>query len=179
MSTRLVILGLLKERPLYGYELKGIIERYMGDWTSIAFGSIYFALNKLTKEGLVREIAVQKEGSRPSRRVYEVTEAGKDAFTRLLRDVWSKDERTFSSFDVGLFFLRELPKKERIAYLQNRIESARRSLTYLDGHETEMLAKPMVPPLASAIFSHSRYHAQAELSWLEELLREMQEGRYE
>jgi len=52
MSTRLVILGLLRERPLYGYEIKHVIEDHMGDWTSIAFGSIYFALGKLTEIGL-------------------------------------------------------------------------------------------------------------------------------
>jgi DNA-binding PadR family transcriptional regulator len=44
MSTRLVILGLLRERSLHGYEIKHIIQDHMGDWTSIAFGSIYFAL---------------------------------------------------------------------------------------------------------------------------------------
>ena len=49
MSVRLVLLGLLHERPLYGYEIKQIIEEHMGDWTSIAFGSIYFALDKLAE----------------------------------------------------------------------------------------------------------------------------------
>jgi len=53
MSVRLVILGLLCDRPLYGYEIKQIIEEHMGDWTSIAFGSIYFALDKLAEEGFV------------------------------------------------------------------------------------------------------------------------------
>jgi Fe2+ or Zn2+ uptake regulation protein len=57
MSVKLVILGLLRERPLYGYEIKQIIEEHMGDWTSIAFGSIYFALDKLAKEGFVEKVA--------------------------------------------------------------------------------------------------------------------------
>ena len=67
MSTRLVLLGLLRDRKLYGYELKHIIEDHMGDWTSIAFGSIYFALNKLSEEGLIEKVAVEKPGKRPSR----------------------------------------------------------------------------------------------------------------
>ena len=41
MSTRLVMLGLLRERPLYGYELKHIIEDHMGDWTNIALSLIH------------------------------------------------------------------------------------------------------------------------------------------
>ena len=76
MSTRLVILGLLRERPLYGYEIKHIIEDHMGDWTNIAFGSIYFALKKLAEEGFVERAAVEREGNRPSRTVYQLTPAG-------------------------------------------------------------------------------------------------------
>ena len=40
MSTRLVILGFLRRAPLYGYQIKRMIEQIMGDWTNIAFGSI-------------------------------------------------------------------------------------------------------------------------------------------
>ena len=69
MSVRLVILGLLRENPLYGYEIKQIIEEHMSDWTSIAFGSIYFALDKLAAENFVEKVSVEKEGRRPSRSV--------------------------------------------------------------------------------------------------------------
>ena len=50
-NAHVVILGLLRQKPLYGYELKQIIEEYMGDWTDIKFGSIYFALSRLNDEG--------------------------------------------------------------------------------------------------------------------------------
>lgn len=76
MSTRLVILGLLRDQHLHGYEIKQIIEEHMGDWTSIAFGSIYFALGKLSEEGLIEKVATEKEGNRPSRSIYQITEGG-------------------------------------------------------------------------------------------------------
>ena len=93
MSVRMVILGLLRERPLYGYEIKHIIEDHMGDWTSIAFGSIYFALDKLAKERLVEKVSVEQDGKRPSRSVYEITDAGRKEFMHLLRESW-QDCRT-------------------------------------------------------------------------------------
>ena len=62
MSTRLVILGFLRGRPLYGYEIKQMIEHVMGDWTNIAFGSIYFALKKLTEDGFIEKAATEQEG---------------------------------------------------------------------------------------------------------------------
>lgn len=170
MSTRLAILGLLKERPLYGYELKSIIEQYMGDWTSIAFGSIYFALRKLTEEGLVRELAVEQEKGRPSRRVYELTDDGKDEFRSLLRDAWTREDRVYYPFDIALFFLKELSREEQLKFIRKRLEDTRRTLGYLDGHEKEMRSDPRVPPVAGAIFSHTRHHVRAELAWLEEVL---------
>ena len=67
MSVRLVILGMLQWGEMHGYELKQHIERKMGDWTSIAFGSIYFALRKLSDEGLVERTEEERHGNRPSR----------------------------------------------------------------------------------------------------------------
>ena len=86
MTVRLVILGLLRERPLYGYEIKQIIEEHMSDWTSIAFGSIYFALDKLEEENFVEKVEVKQAGKRPSRSVYQITKSGRKEFLRLLRE---------------------------------------------------------------------------------------------
>ena len=93
LSTRLVILGLLQWRPLYGYEIKQIIEERMGDWTDIAFGSIYFALDKLTDEGLIERVSIEQKGNRPSRSVYEITDAGRTEFLNLLRQTWQELDR--------------------------------------------------------------------------------------
>jgi DNA-binding PadR family transcriptional regulator len=78
MSVKLVILGFLKRKALYGYEIKQMVEREMGDWTNIAFGSIYFALSKLTKEGFITQKETQKRDYRPSRIIYQITEKGEE-----------------------------------------------------------------------------------------------------
>jgi len=110
MSTRLVILGLLKDQSLHGYEIKQIIEEHMGDWTSIAFGSIYFALGKMSEEGLIKKVATEKEGNRPSRSIYQITATGRKEFLRLLREVWSEFERQYFGIDIGLAFMSALPR---------------------------------------------------------------------
>ena len=102
MSTPLVILGLLRERPLYGYEIKHIIEDRMGDWTNIAFGSIYYALDKMAEEHLIEKVGTEQEGGRPSRTVYGITAAGREEFLRLLCEVWREVERHTFTFDIGL-----------------------------------------------------------------------------
>ena len=178
MSTRLVILGLLKDKPLYGYELKHIIEEHMGDWTNIAFGSIYFALKKLTDEGLVAQIGEEREGNRPSRRIYEITESGRGEFRRLLEELWSSRGREYYALDIGLFFLSELQEEKRLPVIRERIAAYEALVMHLNEHERELKANPHVPPEAEAIFSHSRHHILAELAWLKEVEEAVSMGRY-
>lgn len=178
MTTRLVILGLLRERPLYGYELKHIIEEHMGDWTNIAFGSIYYALGKLSKEGFVEQVGVEQVGARPSRTVYEITEIGREEFLRLLREVWVTSERQYFSIDVGLAFMSALPVEEIAGYLTQRVALLEGTLQHIREHQQEQLASADVPAQARAVFEHSRLHLEAELAWTRDVLQQVQQGVY-
>lgn len=175
MSTRMVVLGLLQDRPLHGYEIKHIVEAHMGDWTSIAFGSIYFALKKLTEEGLIEVSATERTGNRPSRTVYALTDAGREEFLRLLRELWGSLERQYFAIDLGLFFLDALPHEELAGYIDARIEGLQAVLAHLAKHREESLINPHVPGRARFIFDHSRTHLEAELAWTQALQTELQE----
>ncbi len=177
MSTRLVLLALLREKPLHGYELKHIIEEHMGDWTNIAFGSIYFALNKLNKQGLVQRAGEKKVGNRPSRSVYKITEKGKKEFLVLLRESWRKFEREYYPLDIALAFSDALPKEEVVGYLTKRIDYMENILRYVKEHGRQQTSQPGVPKIARAIFSHSAHHFQAELTWLKETLEGFENDR--
>jgi DNA-binding PadR family transcriptional regulator len=174
MTVRLVLLGLLHERPLYGYEIKQIIEEHMGDWTSIAFGSIYFALDKLAEEGFVEKVATEQTGGRPSRSVYQITPAGDEEFLRLLREGWQKVEQQYYEIDICLFFLDRLSITEIKGYLRSRLAYMEASLQHLTAHEKEQFENPFVPPQAKAIFSHTRFHLQSEVNWTRDVLAGME-----
>jgi DNA-binding PadR family transcriptional regulator len=178
VSTQLVILGLLRERPLYGYEIKHIIEERMGDWTNIAFGSIYYALDRLADDQLIEEVVTEQEGGRPSRTIYRVTEAGREAFLRLLREVWSEVERHYFAFDVGLTFMRALPIGDVKDYLRKRVAQLEAILRHLHVHQQEQMAHVELPRLAAAVFDHSRAHFQAELGWTQDLLEKVEQRIY-
>ncbi len=178
MTTRLVILGLLRDRPLYGYELKHIIEEHMGDWTNIAFGSIYYALGKLAEEGFVEQVGVEQEGARPSRTVYQITEAGRAEFLRLLREVWASFERQYFAIDVGLAFMNALPVGEVKQYLQQRVTMLEEVLQHIQEHQEDQMANPNVPAQARAVFEHSRLHMEAELTWTRSVLQQVEQGVY-
>jgi len=176
VSARLVILGILRGEPLHGYEIKQIIEHRMGDWASIAFGSIYFALAKLTEEAMIEKLAVTREGKRPSRSVFQITKAGEAEFLRLLRGCWENIERQRFSIDVGIAFMDALPAQEIPKHLRYRLAKLEEVQEHLVRHEDEQLKNPHVPAMARFIFSHSLLHNRAELEWTRDLLSRMENG---
>jgi DNA-binding PadR family transcriptional regulator len=52
----MAILGLLKEQPMHGYDLRKRLRSYFGLLSSLSFGSLYPALARLQQEGAVREV---------------------------------------------------------------------------------------------------------------------------
>lgn len=176
MSVRLVILGLLRQQPLHGYELKQIIEDEMEDWTSIAFGSIYFALGKLAEEGMIKHIATEQENNRPSRYIYEITKAGQKEFLRLLRETWSEIERHYFALDIGIAFMDALPLEEIKGYLNNRVKVLEGILQNLDAHQKVQLDRAEVPKSAALIFDHSHAHLMAEFAWTRDVLLKIERG---
>ena len=178
MSTRLVILGLLRERPLYGYEIKHIVEDHMGDWTSIAFGSIYFALGKLAEESFIEKVATEQQGSRPSRTIYQITDAGREEFLRLLRQVWSEIERHYYTIDIGLAFMQALPVEEVKGHLRKRVAELEAIVEHVSDHRSEQMSRREVPRVAAAVFDHGLAHFRAELAWTRDLLDKVERGEY-
>jgi DNA-binding PadR family transcriptional regulator len=168
----MVILGFLRRGSLHGYELKRIIERDMGDWAGIAFGSIYFALSKLAEEGSVTAKEEEGEG-KPSRIVYTITKKGREEFRVLLRECWSGFERHTDPLDLGIAFMDDLDSGEARSFLEKRAEKCERALAYLESHEKEELSDPNVPNQARFIFSHARSRMKAELAWTKSILREI------
>jgi DNA-binding PadR family transcriptional regulator len=74
----LVILSLLAERPMHGYEANATLEdRKIREWAAVSRPQIYYSLDKLTRLGLIRVIEAEGPSAGPERRVFETTAAGR------------------------------------------------------------------------------------------------------
>lgn len=169
MKIRFVILGFLMQKPLYGYEIKSIIEERMGDWADIKFGSIYYALKTLYEKGFVTKEETEREAGRPERQIYAITESGKKEFSRLLHKMWGNMSMPQYNFDLALFFICFLKKEEVRKYLAKRIAYMEGVIKYIGEHRREILSNEYVPPIAQALLNHSEAHFLAEHDWLVKL----------
>jgi PadR family transcriptional regulator, regulatory protein PadR len=76
-STSLLLLQLLEERDMYGYELVKELEKRSGNEFSVKEGTLYPALHKLEKQEYI-ECYWQEQEKGPARKYYRITEAGRD-----------------------------------------------------------------------------------------------------
>ena len=87
----LTVLCLLREGPRHPYEMQRLIrERHKDDFLQLKPGSLYHAIERLAKAGLIEEMETSREGRRPERTVYRLTECGDVEALAWLRGLLSK-----------------------------------------------------------------------------------------
>ena len=127
-TLELAVLGLLHEHPLHGYELRKRLNVVLGWGRLLSYGSLYPALQRMRRGGLIREHrAVADEApaagrsgtSRRPRITYEVTEQGREHFASLMSDAgpaaWEDD-----TFDVRFAFFGRIDREIRLRILEGR-----------------------------------------------------------
>ncbi|ABO35184.1 transcriptional regulator, PadR family [Methanococcus maripaludis C5] len=126
------ILGLLLEKPMYGYEIEKIIEeRKMRQWTEIAFSSIYYVLKKLEEKELVECETENKHGR--ARKIYFATDSGQKAMRAKVKDLISNYEKIISGFDLGMSNLEILSKEEALECFENYLSSVEEMINHISG----------------------------------------------
>jgi DNA-binding PadR family transcriptional regulator len=88
----LVLLSLLAERPLHGYQANAELERReVRDWAGISRPQVYYSIEKLAQFGLVRASETESAAAGPERRVFETTAKGRAALADALeREEWTR-----------------------------------------------------------------------------------------
>ena len=87
----LVLLSLLSERPMHGYEANLELERrQVRDWAGISRPQVYYSLEKLARQGLIRNVDSEAPAAGPERSVFATSAAGRSALADALeREEWT------------------------------------------------------------------------------------------
>jgi DNA-binding PadR family transcriptional regulator len=112
-----VVLGLLSLRPRSGYDIKTVVDRSTRFFWAASYGQIYPELRRLEQEGLI-EGEDASNGAR-GRRVYELTDAGREALSAWLLGSATTVELRDESL-LRLFFADALPHEQALQLLEGR-----------------------------------------------------------
>jgi DNA-binding PadR family transcriptional regulator len=164
--VREVLLALLAKQPSHAYELRARLALALGPLAdALNEGQVYVTLARLEKAGLVSATRMER-GDRPDRKVYELTEAGRDRVRSWLEDVsWPKPApaefhlKLVAVAAAGLgdpIGIVDLQRRELLSGLR---EAERAALAEPDGSVAALLLEGVVLRL------------QADLRWLEACAR--------
>jgi DNA-binding PadR family transcriptional regulator len=186
----LAILGLLMERDHHGYEIRAQLRDRLGLWANVSFGSIYPALARLERTGAVEAVTLSAEprggslstGSlageraslrslRPSpglgrrgRKVYRITEAGREEFARLLADPATIDDS--KSFSLRMALARYLSPNVRVGLLEQRRVALIARLAEMRQHAQGR----DLDDYARSVMEHGAQSVELEIAWIDDLL---------
>lgn len=175
MYKQLMLLGLLLERPMYGQQIREVIENHHDLFADqIKKPTIYYQLERLARDGYleIRRESVEAPGPGAAhedvalreRDVYYITHAGRLYFYKLIRETLSAFTLGLSDIDACLFFLHRLTPAEAITLLEDRhtlVANYRESVT--------QQANPHhhIDNAHQLVNDHTLTLLDAELSWLE------------
>jgi DNA-binding PadR family transcriptional regulator len=176
----LAILGLLFEAPVHGYELRRQIAVRLGGLRVVSYGSLYPALRRLTRAGLIVEDTAPAEASRSDgawsrrRRVYRITAEGEERFAELIADSGPQAVDD-DCFGVHLAFFSRTPAEIRMRILEGRrraVEERREGL-----REVLARAGEQIDRYTRELHQLGLDTSEREVRWLDELIRQEQRGR--
>jgi DNA-binding PadR family transcriptional regulator len=167
------VLGLLYEKPLYGYTIEKIIEeRGMRHWTDIGFSSIYYVLKRLESRNFI-ESSCQQQEDKPSRKVYTITGTGRCILKEKTKLLLSQSKRIASPFDLGLAHLHLLSDAEAVACLKDRVIILQNAIERVKSHQDHHIQNKR-PYNIIALSDHALAHLRIEKIWVETFIKEVE-----
>jgi DNA-binding PadR family transcriptional regulator len=168
----LAILGLLKERPMHGYQLNRELAGQLGGLGKVSYGSLYPSLRRLERHG-----AITSEAGTGARRktVYRITDEGERMFLELLQEPPQEGQSEDARFRVRLAFFRYLPPETRVRLLERRRQGLQDRLAEI---KTHLRDPATTDDYQRALMDHARAATEADIAWLAELIQ-TERQRYE
>ncbi|WP_433607694.1 PadR family transcriptional regulator [Dactylosporangium sp. CA-139114] len=171
----LAVLSYLSRAPMHPYELSKTLRNH-GDARSIKFnhGSLYMVVQQLAKAGFVAEQEVSREGARPERTVYQITDAGRAELRDWLRELVGEPQHEYPAFVSALSMIAALSPNEVVPLLGRRLDglAAQRAEAR---QEIEQAERQGVPPLFLTEEVYRLSLIDAEVAYVRDLLARIDE----
>ena len=169
IEHELLFLGLLKESPKHGYDIKLKIKEILSLFAGVELKSIYYPLRILEKQGLVVK-RVNRQGRRPQRFVYALTAKGETRLQELLNKSFLDFKRPQFSLDLSLYFLNYIKPSVVRRRLRARQQILKKIASGLDQMAKVQRSKNSA---LARILEHNLQMVRTESVFLSELLKSL------
>ena len=174
----LAVMNLLMERPMHPYEMKSKMkERGHDQVIRLKGGSIYDTVVRLEEGGFIKSQETSREGRRPERTVYAITEAGRDEIKGWLRELLSEPVHEYPQFAAALAFVGGLTKEEVVHSLQLRMVGLEARIAAVDTQLKSLATDMRLPRLFTIEGEYGLAMDRAELTWVRATAKEIQDGK--
>ena len=175
----LAVLVQLCEGPMHPYEMAATM-RSSGKERSIRlnYGSLYTVVDSLAKNGLIEAMKATREGRRPERTVYRLTEAGRARLDAWMSELLAEPVKEYPQFEAALSLLPVLHPDTVLDLLRTRIRLLQKEIA----HARTMIDTAHSARLPRLLLIEGEYHValrETELSWVQELADELADGTLE
>jgi len=173
----LAVMALLYERPMHPYEMVTLMrERGKHESVRLRYSSLYSVVSALEREGLILPKETVREGKRPERTIYEITDAGREEFLTWLRELLREPVKEYTQFAAGLSYLPGLPPEEAMALLEERVGRLEAETGEMRSRLDYARERYNLPRLFLVESEHELMLREAELEWVRGLIKDMEAG---
>jgi len=171
----LAVLTTLWQKPMHPYEIAQTLRQQGKDAsTKINYGSLYTVVQNLEKHGFVEVTEVQKQGNRPERTVYGLTEAGREEMTEWLSDLMAVPAKEYPIFETALSLMGALPPDEVVRLLEERVKAL--EVQAASGRGALEKLYETLPRLFLVEAEYQLHMVEAQTEWVRGFLEEIRKG---
>jgi DNA-binding PadR family transcriptional regulator len=172
----LAVLTCLYERQMHPYEMSQTMRsRAKHESIRLNYGSLYGVVASLERRRLIRAVETVREGRRPQRTIYEITDAGATEMNEWLSELLAVPVKEYLQFEAALSLIGGLPPEDAVALLRQRCDAIELGLDQRQAlHDS--LEKRGVP---RPFWIESEYQgvlAKAELEFIRGLVADIESG---
>jgi DNA-binding PadR family transcriptional regulator len=173
----LAVLSALAQRPMHPYQIATALRAWGKDQDmEIKWGSLYTVVRNMDKHGMIAAVESVRDGRRPERTVYRITDSGRAELVDWARELVSVPMPEHPRFRAGLSVLAVLHPDEATTLLRQRLDltedNIRAARDALAQHTKD------IPRLFLVESEYDLAIQEAEAAWIRSLLAELTSGAY-
>lgn len=171
----LAVMATLGERPMHPYEIAQVLrQRGKEQSIKINYGSLYTVVQNLEKHGFVEVTGVQRQGNRPERTLYGLTDAYREEMHDWLSDLVAVPVHEYPSFEAALSLLLVLPADEVVGLLTERV--AKLEVQAAAVHGVLARLRRDLPRVFLLETEYQVHMIEAEAAWIRGFLGDLDKG---